>query len=167
MAHFEKINFHYSTKNIPICSQNEYKLKLIDKIRNFCRRIRLKVFYCTNKEENESMYENEEKIETFGFKSKFLPKQEEELKLFESDMFDIVRQLKFRRINNKFQEKIQKDVKTIRNKLFTIFFCVYHSLSSAFIGVNRNLLLIESCPYLAPFRALQSTIYAIYGSSLG
>ena len=61
------------------------------------------------------MYENEEKIETFGFKSKFLPKQEEELKLFESDMFDIVRQLKFRRINNKFQEKIQKDVKTIRN----------------------------------------------------
>ena len=30
-------------------------------------------------------------------------------------MFDIVRQLKFRRINNKFQEKIQKDVKTIRN----------------------------------------------------
>ena len=115
MAHFEKINFHYSTKNIPICSQNEYKLKLIDKIRNFCRRIRLKVFYCTNKEENESMYENEEKIETFGFKSKFLPKQEEELKLFESDMFDIVRQLKFRRINNKFQEKIQKDVKTIRN----------------------------------------------------
>ena len=61
------------------------------------------------------MYENEEKIETFGFKSKFLPKQEEELKLFESDMFDIVRQLKFRRIDNKFQEKIQKDVKTIRN----------------------------------------------------
>ena len=61
------------------------------------------------------MYENEEKIKTFGFKSKFLPKQEEELKLFESDMFDIVRQLKFRRINNKFQEKIQKDVKTIRN----------------------------------------------------
>ena len=115
MAHFEKINFHYSTKNIPICSQNEYKLKLIDKIRNFCRRIRLKVFYCTNKEENESMNENEEKIETFGFKSKFLPKQEEELKLFESDMFDIVRQLKFRRIDNKFQEKIQKDVKTIRN----------------------------------------------------
>ena len=30
-------------------------------------------------------------------------------------MLNIVRQLKFRRIENKFQERIQKDVKMIRN----------------------------------------------------
>ena len=39
----EKVNFEYSSKNSPICNKNEYKLKLIEKIRNFCRRIRLKV----------------------------------------------------------------------------------------------------------------------------
>ena len=75
MAQFEKFNFPYSTKNIPICNENEYKIKLIDKIRTFCRRVRLKTYYCNNPDENS------EQIETFGFKSKFLPKLEEELKM--------------------------------------------------------------------------------------
>ena len=109
MASFEKVNFEYSTKNIPICNETEYRLKLIDKIRTFCRRVRLKVFYCNN------LDESCEKIETFGFKGKFIPKQEEELKHFEKDMFNLVKQIKFRRINNKFQELIKKDIKKIRN----------------------------------------------------
>ena len=109
MAQFEKINFPYSTKNIPICSKSEYKMKLIDKIRTFCRRVRLKTYYCN------TLDESNEQIETFGFKAKFLPKQEEELKIFENDMFNLVKQVRFRKVNNKFQELIKKDVKMIRN----------------------------------------------------
>ena len=109
MAQFEKFNFPYSTKNIPICNENEYKIKLIDKIRTFCRRVRLKTYYCNNPDENS------EQIETFGFKSKFLPKLEEELKTFENDMFNLVKQVRFRKVNNKFQKMIKNDVKMIRN----------------------------------------------------
>ena len=46
-------------------------------------------------------------METFGFKSKFLPKQEEKLKHFENAKFNFEKQSKFRKVN-RFQELIKK-----------------------------------------------------------
>ena len=79
MAVYEKLNFDYSTKIIPICNKTEYKLKFLDKIRNFCRQIKIKIYFCTDEEYNTNSIENKE---TYGFKSKFMPKIVGELKKF-------------------------------------------------------------------------------------
>ena len=110
MAVYEKLNFDYSTKNIPICNKTEYKLKLLDKIRNFCRRIRIKIYFCTDEEYITNTIENKE---TYGFKSKFMPKLIDELKEFENEMFNLVKQVKFRKINDIFQSKLANDLKII------------------------------------------------------
>ena len=110
MAVYEKLKFDYSTKNIPISNKTEYKLKLLDKIRNFCRRIRIKIYFCTDEEYNTNIIE---KKETYGFKSKFMPKLTDELKEFENEMFNLVKQVKFRKINDTFQNKLTNDLKMI------------------------------------------------------
>lgn len=110
MAAYEKLNFNYSTKNIPLCNKIEYKIKLMEKIRSFCRRIRIKLYFCTNDEDSTDMIENKE---TYGFKSKFTPKQPEELKNFENEMFDLINQVKFRKSKDKFQQELQKDLRQI------------------------------------------------------
>ena len=55
----------------------------------------------------------------FGFKSKFVPKLTEELREFENEMFNLIKQVKFRKINNIFQDKPGNDLKII-NKTKTI-----------------------------------------------
>ena len=97
-------------KNIPISNKTEYKLKLLDKIINFCRRIRIKIYFCTDEEYNTNIFE---KKETYGFKSKFMPKLTDELKEFENEMFNLVKQVKFRKINDTFQNKLTNDLKMI------------------------------------------------------
>ena len=54
-----------------------------------------------------------ENKETYGFKSKFTPKQPEELKNFENEMFDLINQVKFRKSKDKFQQELQKDLRQI------------------------------------------------------
>jgi len=41
----EKTNLHYSTKNIPIASNCEYTMKLIEKIEAVIRRMRWKAIF--------------------------------------------------------------------------------------------------------------------------
>ena len=53
MTSYEKLNLNCSNKNIPISNKKEYKLKLIEQIRKFFRRVRLKVQFNT---ENEDTY---------------------------------------------------------------------------------------------------------------
>ena len=48
----------------------------------------------------------EAKRETFGFKSKHRPCQLRELENFEKDLFNVVASLKFRKLNDSFEEKI-------------------------------------------------------------
>ena len=82
----------------------------MEKIRNFCRRIEIKLYFCTNNEDNINMIE---KKETYGFKSKFTLKQSEELKNFENEMFDLINQVKFRKTKDNFQHELKKDLRKI------------------------------------------------------
>ena len=50
------------------------------------------------------------KRETFGFKLKHHPGQLKELDSFEKDLFNVVTSLKFRKLNNNFQEKMKCDI---------------------------------------------------------
>ena len=60
MAVYEYLNFDHSTKNIPISNKTEYKLKLFDEVRNFCRRARIKLYFCTDEEYNKNLIDNKE-----------------------------------------------------------------------------------------------------------
>ena len=58
----ERLYTDYSNKNIPIPSQNEYKIQLISKVENVLKRMRWKALQFLGKlEENNK--------ETYGFKS--------------------------------------------------------------------------------------------------
>ena len=107
MAVYEKLNFDYCTKNISII---EYKLKLLYKAKNFCRRIRIKIYRCTDEEYKTNLIENKEE---YGFKFKFMPKLKNETRGFENKMFDVVKQVKFRKLNENFQNKLSNDLKMI------------------------------------------------------
>ena len=111
MAEYAKLELDYSEKNIPICRQNDYRLKLIDKTRNLIRRLRLKAYFF-NEEETE---QNERNIkENYGFKSNFNPPKNKYLEKFEEDLITIVDNIQFRKIKSNFQNKLRKDIKTIK-----------------------------------------------------
>ena len=107
LFNMEKINLHYSTKNIPIASERRYKLKLIEKIEAVIKRMRWKAIFF-------EIDENDETIpETYGFKTKHTPSQVKEMIEFEKELIDIIRHLKFNNNDDAFQAKLKEDIKTI------------------------------------------------------
>ena len=52
---------------------------------------------------------------TFGLNSAKCPPQVKELGSFEEDSLKLVKNLKFRKVDNKFQRKLAKDLKDIRS----------------------------------------------------
>ena len=109
---YEKLEIDYSMKNIPLSDQDEYKLQLLHKTREFLRRVRIKAYFF-EKYENEENEEMEKKKETYGFKSHFNPPASKCLLEFERLMIDMVKNVKFRRYSNSFQDKMKQDIKKI------------------------------------------------------
>ena len=68
-------------------------------------------FFLNNNERNKE----ETKPETFGFKSKHHPCQLRESDNFEKDLFNVVAYLKFRKLNDSFQEKMKSDILEIKS----------------------------------------------------
>ena len=68
-------------------------------------------FFLNNNEKNKE----EAKPETFGFKSKHHPCQLRELDNFEKDLFNVVSSLKFRKLNDNFEEKMKSDISEIKS----------------------------------------------------
>ena len=56
-----------------------------------------------------------EKKETFGFKSNRTPPPDEELAAFENDLWDLVKNLKYRNNTSKFQKELRETVEKIKN----------------------------------------------------
>ena len=108
----EKVNLGYSTKNIPYPNERSYKAKLIEQIEAFIKRIRWKAIFFTSKTERE---DTEEIPQTFGLKSSKCPSQVKELIQFENDLFQLAKDVKFRRTRNEFQQKMKEDTRNIRN----------------------------------------------------
>ena len=80
----EKSEIKYSLKNNPILSKESYKLNVINKIKNFVKRMRWRAFYYLNQQK----CENEGK-ETFGFKSRKCSLPCSNLIPFEKDLSDM------------------------------------------------------------------------------
>ena len=106
----DKFNFGYSTNNIPITTERQYKLKLVEKIEAVIKRMRWKAFYF---EQNDTR--NNSKNIYYGLASDKTPPPMRLLELFEKNLFKIVENIKFRKINCEFQDKINSDIKNIKS----------------------------------------------------
>ena len=90
----EKLQFDYLYKNIPIPTERNYKLQLMEKIELVIKRMRWKAhFYNKRKDGKEN--ETQTKPETYGLESLNCPPQVKELIQFESNLLDITKSLKF------------------------------------------------------------------------
>ena len=109
----ETFNIAYSNKNIPIPSENEYKLKLIMKTENFLKRMRWKALAFLGKLKGSDK-------ENFGFKTIKCPSSVKELVPFENDMMEMIKNLEFKRVHSEFQSILNNDIREIHrsNNLF-------------------------------------------------
>ena len=106
----EKINLHYSNKNIPIASERHYKSNLLEKIEAVIKRMRWKAAFFDEENENENEYQQEE---TYGLKTKNTPRQIPEMTDFEKELIELARNVKFQKGKDNFQLKIKNDIDEI------------------------------------------------------
>ena len=112
----EKVNLGYSVKNIPFPSERAYKIKLIEQTEAVVKRIRWKATFFNKRNHDE----NPEEIENYGLKTPNCPSQVKELLQFENDLFQLVKDVKFRRTRSNFQNKMKEDTRNIRNSNKTL-----------------------------------------------
>ena len=102
----DKFTLNYSTKNIPLPTRKLYLKHLTDKVEKFIKRVRWKV----------SFFESDDEIEQkerYGFKTLKCPPAHPDLKIFENDLLDLIKNISFKQIHNDFQRKLQDDIRTI------------------------------------------------------
>ena len=91
----EKISFDYSMKNIPIPPQSSYMKNLIGNVEKFVKRIRWKAYFFEHPSEKTA-------TENFGFMSNKTPPQNESINPFEDDIYELVKDIQFKSVKNKF-----------------------------------------------------------------
>ena len=106
----QQVKFDYSMKNIPIPSKQEFMIKMIHSVEYFVKNLRRKAHFFLNPAEI-----NHRK-ETFGFPSTAVAPYVPELKDFESKLYDLTKNIKFRNFSNSFQDKLKDDTKKIKNE---------------------------------------------------
>ena len=136
----QPMNINISLKNIGIPPKFEYQKMLIYRIEDFIKRLRWFCFYIgppffnivlfnkppsqstqnfdtqprtQNDTQNESPeFQNRQRN---GFKSETTPPAIKELIFFENELYKLVRSVKFRKVNNKFQNLIKETIKNIKS----------------------------------------------------
>ena len=91
----ERLYTNYFNKNIPITSQNQYKIQLISKVGRVLQRMRQKAPHFLGKLE-------ESNKETYGFKSRICPQRVDKLNKFEEDPMSMIKNKDFRNVNSDF-----------------------------------------------------------------
>ena len=103
----EKLNIHYSHKNIPLLGEHEYKLILTQKIEDLISKMRWKAhFYINNAPQNLK--------ENYGFRTNVHPPYIKQLAPFESDLTGLLDQILFRSTNSTLFNNMKKDLKNIK-----------------------------------------------------
>ena len=105
-------NFGYSLKNIPIPTKSNYLKCLIEKTENFIRRLRWKAYHFCK---DNSQPVNESANGYFGFKTSTAPLPKEHFNAFENDLYDLIQKVEFTNVQNSFQQKLKKDVHSIKS----------------------------------------------------
>ena len=94
-------------KNIPVTTERSYFLKQIEQIEMVIKRMRWKVIYC-------DMKGNSIKTETYGLKSLKTPPPNNELAAFENDLIELVKNIKFRTVQNQQKTTLKSNIKLIQ-----------------------------------------------------
>ena len=102
----EKLKFEYSTKNIPLPSERSYKLQLIEKTEMVIKRMRWKAIFQDTKKEKS----NQQRCGLCSFKVRPPVK---ELSAFESELIELLKNIKFRKVKNQLQNQLKEDIKKI------------------------------------------------------
>ena len=103
----EKFNLPHSLKNIPVPSQREYLKQLVAQLSVFQHNFTWRVYHFLNPKAPKT------DTNTYGFKSGYAPPIVPELQEFFDELYDMVREIEFREVNN----ELQKELKTYINKL--------------------------------------------------
>ena len=106
-----KFEYNHSLKNVPIPDKRSYLKQLISRYEDFIQRLRWKAFFFLKKDSPN----DHRKFDTFGFRTAKNAPQIPELIQFESDMTDMIANLEFREVKNKFQETLRSDIKKIKS----------------------------------------------------
>ena len=103
----KKVNFGYSIKNIPIQSERTYLIQLIEKVELVViTKMTWKAIHFDNNDRIDN--NKEENIKWYGLKLPYSHRQVKELIPFENDLVGLIRNIKFRKIGNTFQEKLNQ-----------------------------------------------------------
>jgi hypothetical protein len=103
-------NVGYSLKNIPIPSRKAYLKVMMEKVNSLVRRMRWKAKYFENPIDEEYTDTDQH----YGFKTSNAPPQNEQLKAFELDLYEMICNIEFNKYSNTFQIKLNSDVKEIK-----------------------------------------------------
>ena len=74
----------------------------MEKTNSFIKRLRWRAYHLDNPRDNET------RPERYGFRSRAAPPANILLSGFEHDMFNMIKNIKFRNVNNEFQHEINK-----------------------------------------------------------
>ena len=112
-----QFNLKSSGKDIPISSRTNYIKKLISQTESFLKNMRWKMFWYErngpNSNNDNDMDQPREIM--MDFKSTKTPPQHELLKPFERDIYNLIGNIEFRKINDPGLRKLNVEVKKINN----------------------------------------------------
>ena len=104
----ERSDTYYLYKNISIPSKKQYKTQLKSKVEKAIKRIRWKKMEFLRK------LNSHKNTETYGSINK-IPSSSGRTIKFENDILLVIKNIKFRKINSNFQEKLSNGIKQIKN----------------------------------------------------
>ena len=122
MAGFVKRHFYFSMKNIPIQNEDSFLKNFIHRTEDFITRLRWPILFFLKREEEkkkdncddcESDGEDERK-ETYGFRSTRIPPPIKEIEEFEQDLWSMVEGIQFNKKRTQFQKRLINEVKEIK-----------------------------------------------------
>jgi len=103
----DKVNFNCSLKNIPLPSKQEYLTKLINSVSIFVNTLSWRAFHFLNPS-------NSNQKETYGLKTTEAAPSVAELKSFENDMYELVKNVNFKEIRkNTLQHTLDSNIRNI------------------------------------------------------
>ena len=100
----EKLKFEYSTKNIPLPFERSYKLQLIEKTEMVIKRMRWKAIFQDTRNDKSNQ-------QRYGLRSFKIPPSVKELAAFESQLIEVVKNIKLRKVKNQLQNQLKEDIR--------------------------------------------------------
>ena len=103
-----RIQYDYSLKSIGLPSYHQYHKQLVNKAESVIQRMRWKAHFFLNKTDNATRYK-------FGPPTRNSAPIIPERKVFEEDFIHMISNVKYRKINDGFLNKIAKDMKKVKS----------------------------------------------------